>query len=236
MKLPNLLFFLLSLFVYSTSYSQKQNNNSPNNIAATNIGGVINDYTPVLGFDPCGNKLTVTDGSKYNAGDTVLLIQMKGAVIDITNTANFGNITSYQNAGNYEFNYVKSRTGNIVELKNNLTRTYDIPTGVVQLIRIPYYTDAIVTSTLTCLPWDGSKGGVLAFNVQNNLDLQADIDVSGKGFRGSPVVIHNSSCHETQYFYNSTSLNGGDKGEGIFILSSNNVRGRGNAANAGGGR
>ena len=47
---------------------------------APGISGVINDYTPVLGLDLCTNKLTVEDGTRFNTGDTVLLIQMKGAV------------------------------------------------------------------------------------------------------------------------------------------------------------
>ena len=71
-------------------------------------------------------------------GDTVLLIQMKGAVIDTTNTPAFGTVIDYKNAGNYEYNYVKSKSGNIIELKNKLTRQYNIPLGKVQLIRVPY--------------------------------------------------------------------------------------------------
>ena len=48
----------------------------------TSDSTIINDYTEVLGFDICKNELTVADATKYNPGDTVLLIQMKGAVID----------------------------------------------------------------------------------------------------------------------------------------------------------
>ena len=87
----------------------------PNPIGS--IGDIINLYTPVTGFFPCLNKLTVDDATGYNVGDTVLLIQMKGAVIDSSNTASFGNITDYKNAGNYEFNYIKSKSGNVIELK-----------------------------------------------------------------------------------------------------------------------
>ncbi|MEI9912912.1 MAG: hypothetical protein WDO71_26695 [Bacteroidota bacterium] len=93
------------------------------------ISGIINDYTEVLAFDPCKNTLTVTNSNAYNIGDPVLLIQMKGAVIDTTNTAAFGSVTDYKNAGNYGFNYVKSKTGNLIELKNFLTKQYDIPDG-----------------------------------------------------------------------------------------------------------
>jgi hypothetical protein len=196
---------------------------------------IINDYTSVTALDKCKNILTVGDGAKYKTGDTVLLIQIKGTVIDSSNTAAFGTITNYKNAGNYEFNYIKSRNGNLVELKNVLTRQYDLPDGKVQLIRVPFYQKLDTNSVLTCQQWNGSTGGVLVFNVADTLNLKADIDVSGKGFRGTPIDNHNSACHELQYFYNSTSANAGFKGEGIFELSFNNTKGRGKAANAGGG-
>ena len=126
-------------------------------VVVQNCENIINDYTPVLGFDICKNELIVADATKYNPGDTVLLIQMKGAVIDSSNTSNFGTVTNYKNAGNYEFNYVKQKTGNVIELKNLVTRQYDIPDGKVQLVRVPYYKSFNITNTLTCLPWDGSK-------------------------------------------------------------------------------
>ena len=149
---------------------------------------IINDYTEVLGFDICKNELIVADASKYNPGDTVLLIQMKGAIIDSSNTSNFGTVLNYKNAGNYEYNYVKQKTGNVIQLKNLVTRQYDIPTGKVQLVRVPYYKSVTFNNRLTCLPWDGSIGGVLAFNVKDTLTINTDIDVSGKGFIGGQVI------------------------------------------------
>ena len=74
------IFFLL-LLACNVSYSQTHN-----------ISGIINTYTPVIGFSPCNNKITVEDAATFNGGDTVLMIQMKGAAIDSTNTAAFGTI------------------------------------------------------------------------------------------------------------------------------------------------
>jgi gliding motility-associated-like protein len=200
------------------------------------IGGVINNYTPVRTLNPCDNKLTVEDGSAFNAGDTVIMIQMKGAIIDSSNTSNFGTITDYKSSGNYEFNYVKRRSGNVVELKNRLTRTYELPNGKVQLVRVPYYQNATITNTLTCLPWDGSKGGVLVLNVQDSITLNANIDVSGKGFRGG---IYNENpvyyCDIDSFLIRNTSGSyGAYKGESIF-LNNSLPGGRGKIANGGGG-
>ncbi len=202
------------------------------------ISGIINDYTPVIAFNPCENKITVEDASAFNVGDTVLIIQMKGAVIDSTNTAAFGTVTDYKNAGNYEFNYVKSKGSNIVELKNNLTRQYDVPNGKVQLIRVPYYSSPSVADTLTCLPWDGKKGGVLVFNVKDTLELNANLDVTGKGFTGGKVKNSNlnaTNCFQNDYFYPSPSILAAPKGESIALISNNISSGKGHLASGGGG-
>ncbi len=206
--------------------------------ASPGISGIINDYTPVIAFNPCQNKITIEDATAFNIGDTVLIIQMKGAVIDSTNTAAFGTVTNYKNAGNYEFNYVKSKAGNIVELKNNLTRQYDIPDGKVQLIRVPYYQTTIVSDTLTCLPWDGRKGGVLVLNVAGSADLNANINLSGKGFRGGSSMNSFASvltCANNDYLYPNTSITAAAKGESIYDIGPLISYGKGKNASGGGG-
>ncbi|HSU28775.1 MAG TPA: LamG-like jellyroll fold domain-containing protein, partial [Chitinophagaceae bacterium] len=203
------------------------------------ISNVINQYTPVLGFDPCENKIIVEDATAFGAGDTVLMIQMKGAVIDSTNTSAFGTISNYKNSGNYEFNFVKSKSGNVIELKNYLTRQYDIPVGKVQLVRVPYYQNVSVSGTLTCLPWDGSKGGVLAMIVQDTISLSADIDVSGKGFMGGigfNPQNNTLTCFENNYNYPIASNSiAAQKGESITTISQTIICGKGSPAGGGGG-
>jgi gliding motility-associated-like protein len=199
---------------------------------------IINDYTPVLSLDPCKNILTVGNAAAYNIGDTVLLIQMKGAVIDSSNTAAFGTVTDYKSTGNYEYNYVKSKAGNQIELKNKILRTYEIPNGKVQLIRVPYYQNYSTTNTLTCLPWDGTIGGVLVFNVNNTLTLNNDIDVSGRGFRGGRAENFNTAatnCNSNNFFYPLGNVLGAAKGEGIADISIAKQSGKGRLANGGGG-
>ncbi len=199
---------------------------------------IINDYTPVLSLDPCKNIINVGDASAFNTGDTVLLIQMKGAVIDSSNTASFGNVTNYKNAGNYEFNYVKSKNGNSIELLNKIERQYDLPNGKVQLIRVPYFQNYTVDSTLTCLPWNGTIGGVLVFNVQNNLTLNKNIDVTGRGFSGGHVQNTNlnaTNCFTNNYFYPNGTVIAATKGESIAAISNNISSGKGASASAGGG-
>ncbi len=64
------------------------------NIEPVPVQNVINSYTPVIDISiACENKITVGDASEFKAGDTVLLIQMKGATVDSSNSTAFGTIT-----------------------------------------------------------------------------------------------------------------------------------------------
>jgi gliding motility-associated-like protein len=199
---------------------------------------VINDYTEAVTFDNCKNALTVGDASEFNVGDTVLVIQMKGATTDVTNTATFGNITNYGSAGNYEFNYVKAKNGNVLELVNVLTRSYDFVNGKVQLVRVPYFENYTANRVLTCLPWDGNKGGILVFNVGNTLTLNRKIDVSGRGYKGGRGINTNqttTNCFANNYSYPFGNILAAAKGESAVLLPANVALGKGNAASGGGG-
>ncbi|MEO9005195.1 MAG: LamG-like jellyroll fold domain-containing protein, partial [Ginsengibacter sp.] len=202
------------------------------------LTNVINSYTPVMALNLCDNALKVEDASTFNPGDTVLIIQMKGAVIDSANTSGFGTVTDYKNSGNYEFNIIKEKNGNSLSLLNVLERKYDVPNGKVQLIRVPYYTTADITSTLTCLPWDGSKGGVLVLNARNSVNMSADIDVSGKGFKGGQSPNPNNStqyCNYDNFYYPANTPGAAAKGESISDISSEFAWGKGAPSNGGGG-
>jgi len=86
------------------------------------------------------------------------------------------------------------------------------------------------------MPWDGSKGGILAFNVENNISMHADIDVSEKGFRSGAAMKNTViTMNQTDYYYNAISNNGGQKGEGISVISDDKDYGRDALANGGGG-
>ncbi len=199
---------------------------------------IINTYTPLIAFNPCDNKITVEDASTFKIGDTVLMIQMKGAIIDSSNSASFGSIVDYRSAGNYEFNYIKSISGNEIDLRNIVMRQYDIAGGKVQLIRVPYFHNITFSSPLSCLPWDGRKGGVLAFNVRDTLNLNADIDVTGKGFWGgrspnSNLNIHN--CFVDLNFTAAGNTKAAAKGESFYELGNDKQWGKAPVGSGGGG-
>jgi gliding motility-associated-like protein len=201
---------------------------------AQNISGIINSYAAVTLVS--GNQITVTSIGSFAVGDHVLLIQMQGSDISTSNNSSFGDITSYNDAGNYDFGKIASIAGNSIALEDSVAKTYD-PNGKVQLVRVPAYCDVTVSDTLTCKAWDGSSGGVLAFISNGTVTLNSDINVTGKGFRGGPACVGSWGCGSTSYFLNNvSSCQGGKKGEGISIPTLNDYTGgRGKIANGGGG-
>jgi gliding motility-associated-like protein len=198
---------------------------------SVNINGIINSYIEITGFNPCTNALFVNNSNGFNAGDTVLLIQMKGADIIATNTINYGDITSYNNAGNYELNYVSQKTPTSIVLRNILTKPYYFINGAVQLIKVPYYKNVAITDTLSCLPWDGGKGGVVVLNVADTLELFANIDVSEKGFLGGGIGT-GFICNSSNW---ANGTEGAFKGEGIAAYTQGYEKGGAHLANGGGG-
>lgn len=206
---------------------------------------IINDYTAVLEYSDCSNSLKVKDAGAFKAGDTVLMIQMKGASMLTADNNLWGTFISMMNSGNFEYNLVEAVNGDKIELKYALLRPYTFAGGKVQLVRVPYYQSLSTDKILTCLPWDGEKGGVLAFRVQNDLVMNKDIDVSGRGFRGGAAVYNaNGICGVTDFV--TTVVDGsrsGLKGEtaydNIIPWAGRNNQisggGGGNGLNAGGG-
>lgn len=198
----------------------------------------INHYAAVSSYNPCNNALTVDSANGFSIGDTVLLVQMKGSDIDSSNTMLFGDVLNYNHCGNYEVNTIQNISGSMITLQNTLTRTYNFVQGKVQLVSIPTYNNYNVSVPHTCMPWNGSKGGVFAINVLNNLTIQDEINVTGRGFTGGISNIQNSTltnCNQFQFFDAPNVDNSAAKGEGITSISINKSYARGKLANAGGG-
>ncbi|MBK9246588.1 MAG: PKD domain-containing protein [Ignavibacteria bacterium] len=203
----------------------------------TSISGVINKYVNVFEIDTCTKTLTVPIAKDFFPGDRALLIQMQGAVTDISNTANFGVITNIHQAGNYEIVTVSSiPSPNQIKLKSNPLHKYII-TDKIQLVRIPQYASARVQGApLTALPWNGTIGGILIFEVSGQLEILGTIDVTGKGFRGGRTNSpSNNESHILDYYGNYNQGRLAEKGESIGNHFLDRNAGRGANANGGGG-
>ena len=95
---------LLLILLSSGAFAQIWTNNSPGIYGksfqpAHDPPEIINKYAPVLLLNICSNEITISDSSAFKVGDTVLLIQVKGALTDTSNTPAYGNVVDYKNAG-----------------------------------------------------------------------------------------------------------------------------------------
>jgi uncharacterized repeat protein (TIGR01451 family) len=162
--------------------------------AATSLGGVFNTYYPGSGT-AAGTTISVGarqsgGGSDIAAGDLILIMQMQdGSTATFSNTsANVGGMDG--SAGKYEYAKVASVSGGTLTLTKPLTHTYTQAPGTInhrtfQVVRVPQYTSASLTSGITALPWNGRSGGIVAIDVAGTLNFNnQSIDVTGKGFRG----------------------------------------------------
>lgn len=203
---------------------------------AQNIGGVINTYTKVQTISYCLNTASVADGSAFNVGDKVLVIQMQGGNISTNDDPLYGTMQLFNGAGNYEVQKIKSKSGNTITFEFNIERFYDA-NGAVQMISIPHYSTATITTPLTCKKWDGSTGGVLILEA-DTLVMNDSITVSDMGFRGG-LLYNETSCFNSGVggaltYRCATGGNcGAAKGEGATNLPF--ALGRGANANGGGG-
>lgn len=221
-------YFVLSfLLLQIISYSQS-------------ISGVINSYAAVINI--AGPTLTVSSSAGFVIGDQVLIHQSQGAAIVTTNNSSFGDITALNSAGLFEFKDIIAIAGNTVTLSGSLVNSYNTTNGSVQMVSVPKYCQATVTSSLTCAAWNGTIGGILAIEV-GTLTLNADIDVSAKGFRGGAFATSFFCCSNGNYVgaYNTS---GGKKGESVskYIVGQDGLKGKqangggaGNCGNSGGG-
>src|SRR3982750_3642052 len=80
----------------------------------TNISGVVNTYHKVIEIIPAKACVRVSSTAGLIQFLKTMLIQMKGATINTTNTASFGDTTSLNNAGNYELGTVCDIIGDSV--------------------------------------------------------------------------------------------------------------------------
>jgi len=178
-------------------------------------------------------------------GDLLLVIQMQGAQINSTNTSLYGDgvpgnpasgSTSLGNSGQFEFVTVSAVvTGantDTVTIKGTgagggLLNSYASvaasnvsvpPQGIqtFQVIRVPQYTSATLSSTLAAFPWSGAVGGVLALDISSQLTLGGTVSLDGQGFRGGGgVILTGGAGAATDDVTLSTNAANASKGEGI---------------------
>ncbi len=211
------------------------------NPATTNLSGQVNRYAAVTAINVATRTMTVDNPTCFNVGDLVMIMQMKGATITNTNTAAYGTITGYNNAGRYEARTISAIAGNNITFSTTFSFPFDA-TKSVQLIKIANVTGNVtLDGTIMPQAWDGTKGGVVVIFASGTMTFNADINAAGMGFRGGNVSTNFAGgsigvdCSEGSYVQNDVRW--GQKGEGVVAVADAGVGiyARGRLANGGGG-
>jgi hypothetical protein len=205
-------------------------------LSATNISGIVNQYYTLTNLSSCDQRLTFLENHTLSVNDTILIIQMQGASINTANNATFGTITAINSAGAYELNVVDSILSSTeVRIRFKMTNVYNL-SHKVQVVSVPFFSSATVTSPITALPWNGSKGGIIALYT-DTLILNSNIVADTAGFRGFDPQLSNGTClSSANYLYTLAQNLSGKKGESIHLPTSNAYEcGKGKQANGGGG-
>jgi LPXTG-site transpeptidase (sortase) family protein len=136
-----------------------------------------------------------------------------------------GNLAANFSAGIYEYVTAAGSVSasNEIPISSGLANNYySAPFGpqgqrTFQVIRVPQYSSATLGGTITALRWDGSTGGIVAFNALDTFDWNGHtVDVSSLGFRGGGgrQLLGSAGGASTDYRTLSTFSANGSKGEG----------------------
>ncbi len=252
---------MLSLFFCKLLLAQVNKDGVLSTISNT----IVNQYYLVTSNITAGdNYVVLSSTSGLSSGDLILIIQMQGASVNsyanpsntlasLPNT-NYGAITSYNNAGNYEFNQILSVNGNTVNLVCSVQKNYTA-SGKVQVVRVPRFSNVTINTghVLYGAMWNGSTGGIVAIEVSGTLTINSGGKISADtiGFRGGVTNLRTSSpafgvgdmghLNKDMGVYKGESI-AGDTGVYALQFSGRfckgavaNGGGGGNAVNAGGG-
>lgn len=194
---------------------------------------LVNAYAEVQSVSGTTVTLGVVDetGDSFEAGEQVMLMQMQAEVVsNLTNTSSFGDINAIGAAGKFEILTISSvsESGGIpvsITLAASPSNAYTFNSNsAVQLITFPQLGSSSVyttTNDMRAKAWNGTTGGVLCFQVQDELVLQHNLYADEAGFRGGVEYDQSatSNCDESTYVTNYTNSAYAEKGEGIHRLS-----------------
>ena len=208
---------------------------------------IVNRYVSVnrlyTAVESDRDSVEVDDASEFDVDDIVMLYQPKGFLVDLDEGYPFG---PRGDIGQYALLVIDEIVGDTIIFNNATQFSATKDYSVSQLIKVADYDSAIVRNRLTAPAWDSvsGTGGVVALYVRGRLQLEADIDVTGKGFKGAvpfPTDTYAGGCYsddvrfQERHFLLNANDTAGLKGEGAAHNDSFFLRGKGSMINGGGG-
>ena len=153
------------------------------------------------------DSVFVNDVTGFAVGDTVLFYMSKGIESVPIGFASEGGIQSVNNTGKYAFFKIAEivSASKCVILNNTLPGLIDFASNEVgQLIKVPTYDKARLTSSFSFPAWDpvNYTGGVFPLIVGKKLSLESDLSADSKGLKGGvPDGQYNGDCSSTDIGY-----------------------------------
>ncbi len=206
----------------------------------------VSNISDLAGSASLANATNMFSNDAIQAGDLILIIQVQGADISTADDATYGDITAYNNTGNYELLQVSSVATNTISICGTIANAYSQGgRNRSQVIRIPRLSTLTVSAgvTLSAKPWDGTSGGIIAIEASGNVVIDGTVSANAAGFRGGtdPSGATSSAGATVISIYRTTATGtSAGKGESIAgtvsdYASLNGANGRGAPANGGGG-
>ena len=184
---------------------------APGQDGPASVSGIVNTYyagRANTGVSPGATSIPVgsVDSSgggqatPVQTGDLVLIMQMQDADINSSNSSSYGGsgagagFTALNGSGLYEYAVAAGPvSGGYLPITSTLLNSYRCAdaTGSAgqrryQVIRVPQYSSAILVGQVNAAPWNGTTGGVVAFDVAGALTWNGQtVNASGRGFRGA---------------------------------------------------
>jgi hypothetical protein len=199
------------------------------------VDAVVNRYAAITGDVPAGSSVVpvgpvAPGGMQLKGGDLVLVWQTAAVIAPAPPNDSSKLDLAASPVGRWELARLSGVTPTAVTLDVPTTLSFTSPGA--QLVHVREYTSVQIAAgaKLTAVPWDGERGGIVAFLSIGTVTNAGEINAVGAGFRpGLARSVTFDGCTATD----GNPANGfARKGEGVAGLGGG---GLGNHANGGGG-
>ena len=203
----------------------------------------VNVYAALaLDAVPGATSLTVDTTTGFSVGQLVMIWQTTVATSQRTSGDQTTINLATANVGQYELVRIGTVTAstNTIALATPISSTAGYHAVGTQVVGVPEYTDVTIPGTsniVPAMPWNGSKGGVVAFLATGTVTNAGTIQADAAGFRGGTKVLTTNAVDTGCSGLDGMPTGGyAMKGE-TFVTSAFSMMsgGRGNLATAGGG-
>ena len=199
-------------------------------IATAQEAVIVNVHVPVTEVRRCRNWMRIDEGytsrhEVFKSGDSVVIIQMKGARADSN-----GTVLAMGGAGRFERNVIERRSNDTLFFTMTLLANYEA-WGAVQIVNIEHFPrssdvanyDSSKTYYITTAPFDGRAGGVMVLFDTDTVNLWCDVSANGIGYRMNEGICSQGPSPNTGWANMTASSGGGHGGSGGMAQSNQSL-------------